>query len=51
MPDYRRAQIAGGTFFFALVTYNRLLILTGEMARLILHSAWEEGIRALNGVE
>lgn len=40
MPEYRRAKIAGGSFFFTVVTFNRLPILTGETARSILHSAW-----------
>ena len=40
MPDYRRAKLAGGTFFFTVVTFNRLPILTGEMARKLLHDAW-----------
>jgi putative transposase len=40
MPEYRQAKIAGGSYFFTVVTYNRLPILTGEIARSILHSAW-----------
>ena len=42
MPEYRRAKIAGGTFFFTVVTFNRLPILTGATARALLHAAWVE---------
>ena len=42
MLDYRRSKIAGGSFFFTLVTFNRLPIFTAEPARAILHSAWIE---------
>ena len=42
MPDYRRSKIAGGSFFFTVVTFNRLPIFSGEPARAILHSAWVE---------
>ena len=40
MPDYRRAKLTGGTFFFTVVTFNRLPILTGAAARQLLHDAW-----------
>jgi hypothetical protein len=40
MPEYRRAKIAGGSYFFTVVTFNRLPILTGETARSILHTVW-----------
>ena len=40
MPQYRRSKLEGGTFFFTLVTYNRLPILTGDTARELLHEAW-----------
>ena len=40
MPDYRRAKLTGGTFFFTVVTFNRLPILTGEAVRKLLHDAW-----------
>lgn len=33
MPDYRRAYVPGGTFFFTVVTFRRLPLLTGEVAR------------------
>ena len=41
MPEYRRSIIPGGTFFFTVVTYHRLPILTTPKSREILHSAWE----------
>ena len=31
MPEYRRATLTGGTFFFTVVTYNRQSILTDEV--------------------
>jgi putative transposase len=40
MPQYRRAEMAGGTFFFTVVTFNRKPILTNDTARNILHNAW-----------
>ena len=40
MPEYRRAIIAGGTYFFTVVTYNRLPILANPDARRILRTAW-----------
>jgi putative transposase len=40
MPQYRRSKIEGGTYFFTVVTYNRLPILTTEEARKILRHAW-----------
>lgn len=39
MPEYRRVFIPGGAYFFTLVTYNRLPILTSEDARRLLHTA------------
>jgi len=41
MPEYRRTRIEGGTYFFTVVTYNRLPIFENELARNILHAAWE----------
>jgi putative transposase len=41
MPEYRRLFIEGGTFFFTVVTYNRLPILTSPEARRLLRWAWE----------
>ena len=40
MPEYRRSQLQGGTFFFTVVTFRRQPILTSTNARAILHSAW-----------
>jgi len=40
VPEYRRSYIEGGTYFFTVVTYNRLLILTTDTSRELLRSAW-----------
>lgn len=42
MPEYRRSFIPGGTFFFTVVTYNRIPILIDNDARRILRQAWLE---------
>jgi len=42
MPNYRRAFVERGTYFFTVVTYGRLPILTTEPSRDILHQAWIE---------
>jgi putative transposase len=39
MSDYRRRFVAGGTFFFTVVTYSRRPILTTEQGREYLRSA------------
>ena len=41
MPEYRRSKLAGGTFFFTVVTSHRQPILTPEESRHILRAAWE----------
>jgi putative transposase len=41
MPEYRRFMVEGGTYFFTVVTFNRLPILTPEKAREILRIAWK----------
>ncbi len=41
MPNYHRFY-AGGAYFFTLVTFHRLPILTSDAARTILHFAWLE---------
>ena len=41
MPDYHRIYTPGGTYFFTLVTYNRLPILVTPEARDILRAAWK----------
>jgi putative transposase len=40
MTGYRRSLLKGGSYFFTVVTYDRLPILTSNEARAILHSAW-----------
>ncbi len=40
MPQYRRAFLPGGTYFFTVVTYTRLPILTSTKARELLRNAW-----------
>jgi putative transposase len=42
MPDYRRWLFPGGTFFFTVVSFNRLPIFTTEPARHVLHDAWKD---------
>src|SRR4030067_528401 len=39
MSDYTRARIAGGTYFFTLVTFDRRPILTTPLARACLRAA------------
>jgi putative transposase len=39
MPEYRRANVAGGTYFFTVVTYARRPVLTTETARMALREA------------
>ena len=36
MPNYRRAIVAGGTYFFTIVTYNRTKIFSDPAAVSIL---------------
>jgi len=40
MSDYRRWRVAGGTYFFTLVTYGRRPILTTELGRRCLRQAF-----------
>jgi putative transposase len=42
MPNYRRYYVAGGTYFFTVVTYRRRRILTSDLARACLHDAIEK---------
>jgi putative transposase len=42
MPNYRRARIEGGSFFFTLVTFDRRSLLTSELALRSLRGAWRE---------
>jgi putative transposase len=39
MSDYRRWRVSGGTYFFTLVTANRLPILTTDVGRKLLRNA------------
>jgi putative transposase len=39
MSDYRRYYVAGGTYFFTLVTHERRPILATDLARKCLHDA------------
>jgi putative transposase len=39
MTDYRRWRIAGGTYFFTVVTHDRRAILTNDVARACLREA------------
>jgi putative transposase len=41
MSDYRRWHVAGGMFFFTVVTYDRRPILTSDAARRFLRAAIE----------
>jgi putative transposase len=40
MPNYRRAFVEGASYFFTVVTSDRLPILTTDESRAILHDAW-----------
>ena len=40
MPEYRRAFLPGGSYFFTVVTFNRRPILTQSLARQILGNVW-----------
>ena len=42
MPEYRRFKVEGGTYFFTVVTFNRLSIFNLAEARQILHHAWAD---------
>ena len=44
MPNYRRAYIPGGTFFFTIVTYGRNPIFANQAARRILGNVFREAI-------
>jgi putative transposase len=45
MPQYHLSLIESENYFFTVVTYNRLPILTRDEARGLLHSAWVEACR------
>jgi putative transposase len=40
MPTFRRAFVEGASYFFTVVTFNRLPILTTHECRGMLHTAW-----------
>ena len=42
MPEYRRSKIEGGTYFFTVVSHNRLPIFTTPRSRNLLHAAWQD---------
>jgi putative transposase len=42
MTDYRRAQFAGGYYFFTVVTLGRRRFLTDDLARHCLRLAWRD---------
>ncbi len=42
MPDYRRAFVPGGTFFFTLVTNRRAKLFAGELGRTLLGDCFRE---------
>jgi putative transposase len=42
MPNYRRAYVEGGSYFFTVVTYQRADILLTELARTTLRTAIKE---------
>ncbi|MDX9850951.1 MAG: transposase [Anaerolineaceae bacterium] len=42
MPEYRRLRINGGTYFFTVLTYNRIPLFNNPQCRSILHVAWDD---------
>ena len=42
MPEYRRSYVPGGTYFFTVVSFRRLPILTAQQSRDLLHASWED---------
>ena len=50
MSNYRRAKFCGGYYFFTVVTDKRRKILTTDIARLLLHNAFEK-VRDARGYE
>ena len=42
MTNYRRADFAGGYYFFTVVTHNRRKLFSQSLARECLHAAWDE---------
>ena len=42
MPDYRRPHVPGGTYFFTVVTFDRLSIFSRAEALKLLRQAWKD---------
>lgn len=42
MPEYRRSKEPGGTYFFTVITFDRLPILTSPESMEIFKSAWKQ---------
>ncbi len=42
MPQYKRAVVPGGTFFFTVVTFNRRPLFSSDLARHCLHNVWKD---------
>jgi putative transposase len=42
MPQYRRARLHGGTYFFTVVTYRRRPIFSNATARKLLGDSFRE---------
>ena len=56
MPDYRRAHVPGGTYFFTVSTYRRQTFLTdADFHRYVkqgwLPANWGSTIESLNGAD
>jgi putative transposase len=45
MPEYRRFLLAGGTFFFTLVTYDRKPIFINPLVRDLLREIWKKVVQ------
>ena len=45
MPEYRRANTPGTSYFFTVVTHNRQPILTTDLARHCLRCAWKSTLQ------
>lgn len=42
MPNYIRSRVEGGTYFFTVVSYQRMPILIRDTSRILLHEAFEK---------
>ena len=45
MPDYRRARVAGGMYFFTVVTFERRPLFSDALVRGYLRRAWRDARR------